>query len=57
MAQERDMVSQYLQLLYVVWTGQMTARWLAGALPRTSPLGGPWPLLLKMAAEMKDTGS
>lgn len=40
--QERDMASQCLGLLYAVWTGQMTAHWLAVAAPRTSPLGGQW---------------
>lgn len=55
-AQEMDKARQCLGRLYVVWTGQMRAHWLAAVAPRTSPPGGQWLRLQPAGAEMKDTG-
>lgn len=42
LVQARGMVRQCLGPLCAVWTGQMTAHWLAAVAPQTSPPGDPW---------------
>lgn len=52
LVQARGMVRQCLGPLCAVWTGQMTAHWLAAVAPRTSPPGDPWRWL-----KQKQTGA
>lgn len=51
------MARQCLELLYAVWTGQMTLHYLAGVGPRTSLLGGQWLRLQQTGAETRDGSS